>query len=409
MKASDDWCQDGEMKIRKLDEVKGEVVAKNSNGIPLITRNAYGKGNVIFMTPYYLLNMSDKKQPLALIPSFLEKIQSEVCPVQVSGNIHFLFNKMSGKQWKLVLFNHRGVYKDPYRTKQEIDPKYATEVTITAPEGTMLKEVRLNQPVKRNGNKFTVTVPSGEICVVDLDNVNFNEAPLNNEPISRKGGFFAGQDPNRGIHLDSDFTKRNGDIAADISGKNNDGKVMGAIYVGNAFKFDGKGGYVAYPISTLQDPVSEGTFECWAKPDPAIRDSKEHHIIMTNMWIKLGILNGHWNVTIYDLVKHDQISGVKVEYGKWHHLVFTWKKTTADFYVDGVKVERPGGLLIHINPLENVLYVDPIKPMIFLGSHNYCRQALFTGLISGIRIYGNYLTEKDVAGQFQKKFDFGGK
>ena len=401
VKASDDWHQAGEMKLRKLDEVKGEVVAKSANGIPLIVKNAYGKGNVIFMTPYYLLNMKDKKQPLALIPAFLEKIQSEVCPVQVSGNIHFLFNKMSGKQWKLVLFNHRGVYKDPYRTKEEVDPKYAAEVTITAPEGTTLKEVRLNQPVKRDGNKFTVTVPSGEIGVVDLDNVNFDEAPLNTEPINRKGGFFAGHDPNRGIHIDSDFTKRSGDIAADASGKNNDGKILGAVYEGNAFKFDGKGAYVVYPISTLQDPVWEGALECWANPDPAIRD-EQPHIIMSNQWIKLGILDGRWNVSFFDLAMGDQMSGGKVDYGKWHHLVFTWKKMTADFYVDGVKVERPEGPLVHVKPLEN-----PEGSQLYLGTHHYNRQALFNGLIGGVRYYGHYLTEEDVAGQFQKKFDFG--
>ncbi len=43
VKASAEWCQDGEMKIRKLDEVKGEIIAKSDSGIPLIVRNAYGK------------------------------------------------------------------------------------------------------------------------------------------------------------------------------------------------------------------------------------------------------------------------------------------------------------------------------------------------------------------------------
>lgn len=399
IKASDDWHQDGEMKVRKVDEIRGEVLAKSARDNPLIVRNAYGKGNVIFMTPYYLLNMRDKKQPLALIPAFLEKIQSEVCPVQVSGNIHFLFNKMSGKRWKLVLFNHRGVYKEPYRTKEEVDPKYASDVTITAPAGATVKEVRLSQAVKQDGNKFTVTVPSGEICVVDLDNVDFDEAPLNTEPIRRKGGFFAWQNPNRGIHLDSDFTKRSGDIAADVSGKNNNGKILGAVYEGNAFKFDGKGAYVYYPISTLQDPVQEGALECWAKPDPASRDSQQH-TIMTNQWVKLGILNERWNVSFFDRAKGDHMSGGTVDYGKWHHLVFTWKAMTADFYVDGVKVERPEGPLVHIKPLESSVVGEP---QIFLGTHHYNRQALFNGLISGVRFYGHYLTEEDVTEQFQTK------
>ena len=402
VRASDNWFQDREMKIRKLDEIKGEVVATSADGVPLIIKNAYGKGNVILMTPYYLLNMRDKKQPLPLIPAFLEKLQSEVCPVQVSGNIHFLFNKMSGKQWKLVLFNHCGVYKDPYRTKEEVDPQYAAEVTITAPEGTTAKEVRLNQPVKRDGNKFTVTVPSGEICVVDLDNVTFAEAPLNAEPIARKGGFFAAQSPNRGIHLESDFTKRDGEIAADTSGKNNYGKILGGVYEGNALRFDGKGAYVVYTLSTLRDPISEGALECWANPDPVIRDSQQH-IIMTNGWIKLGILNGRWHVSFYDGAKSDQMIGEEVDYGKWHHLVFTWNRMTADFYVDGVKVERPEGPLVHVNPLESCVAGEP---QVFLGTHHYNRTTLFGGLISGVRFYGHSLAAEDIAGQFQKRIDF---
>lgn len=401
--ASEEWLQEGEMKIRKLDEVKGQIVAKSASGAPLIVKNAYGKGNVIFMTPYFLLNVKDKKQPLPLIPSFLEQIQSEVCPVQVSGNIHFLLNKMSGNQWKLVLFNHRGVYKNPYRTKQEVDPQYAASVTITASEGTTAKEVRLNQPVTRDGNKFTVTIPSGEICVVNLDSVNFAEAALNADAIVRKGGFFDEQNRNRGIHLAADFTKRNADIAADSSGKNNHGKIVGAVYAGNAFDFDGKGAYVVYPIATTQDPISEGTLECWAKPDSAMDDGKPH-MIMTNEWIKLGIANGRWNVNFYETGRTDSMNGGKVECGKWHHLVFTWKKMTAELYVDGVRVERPEGPLFHMGPLDH--RVSYSEPRVFLGTHHYVRESLFKGLISGVRYYGHYLTEEDVAGQFQKKIDF---
>jgi len=398
VKASDDWHQDGEMKLCKLDEIKGEIIATSANGVPLLVKNAYGKGNVLFMTPYYLLNMKDKKQPLALIPSFLEKLQSEVCPVQVSGDIHFMFNKMSGQQWKLILFNHRGVYKDPFRSKEEVDSTYASVVTITAPAATIVKEVRLHQQVLQNGNQFTVTVPSGEICVVDLDNVHFDDTPLNAEPIRRKGGFFAELNPNHGLHLDCDFSKKDGDIAVDASGKGNTGIILGAVYDGNALKFNGEGSYVHYPISTLQDPVTEGTFECWAKPDASF-SGVPYQILMTNQWIKLGIRNGRWNVSIFDFAKIDHMSGGNVEYDKWHHLVFTWKEMITDLYVDGVKVEREEGPMLHVKQLE---YSDG-GASVFLGTHHYNRQALYKGLLRGVRYYGHHLTEQEVAEQFQKK------
>ena len=177
VKASDAWFNAGDMRLRKLDEVKGEVVATTENGLPLIVKNAYGKGNVIFMTPYYLLNVENKKSPHPLVSAFLEKLQSEVCPVQVAGDIHFLLNKMPGSQWKLVLFNHHGVYKDPFRSKDEIEPSFASEVTITVPAGATVKETRLNQPVTRNGNEYALTVPSGEICVVEARWHHFRRRP----------------------------------------------------------------------------------------------------------------------------------------------------------------------------------------------------------------------------------------
>ena len=160
VKASDEWVDTDNLKLRKLERINGEIVAKASNGMPLIVRNRYGKGNVIFMTPYYLLDMKDKKQPLPLIETFLEKIQEEVCPVKVSGNIHFLLNKMPDGHWKLVLLNHRGVYKNPMRTKEHFLPEYAAKVTFAAPPGTKAAEVRLHQPITKNGNIFSLTVPS---------------------------------------------------------------------------------------------------------------------------------------------------------------------------------------------------------------------------------------------------------
>jgi hypothetical protein len=306
---------------------------------------------------------------------------------------------MPDNQWKLVLFNHHGVYKDPFRSKDEIDSSYASKVTITAPAGATVKETRLNQPVTRNGNEYTLTVPSGEICVVDLNGINFDAAPIDAAPITRQGGFSEEQNSNQGIHLEYDFKKKNGNIVADSSGKGNDGKLLnGVTYEGNAAKFNGKGSYIRARVFTLKNPVSEGTFEFWAKPDPAF-SKVSYQILMTNQWIKLGILNGRWNVRIFDRAKVDQMSGGKVEYGKWNHIVFTWKKLTANLYVNGQKVIRDSGPLLHIKPLED----SDGEVDIFLGTHHYHRAALYKGLLTGVRYYGNFLTEKDVAERFGEK------
>ena len=186
---------------------------------------------------------------------------------------------------------------------------------------------------------------------------------------------------------------------ADSSGKGNDGKLLdGVTYEGNAAKFDGEGSYVRARVFTIKNPVSEGALEFWAKPDPAF-SNVSYQILMTNQWIKLGILDGRWNVSIFDQAKSDQMSGGKVEYGKWSHIVFTWKNLTADLYVNGRQVVRDSGPLLHIKPLD---YSDG-ELDVFLGTHHYDRTALYKGLLTGVRYYGHFLTAKDVAERFREK------
>ena len=397
VKAANAWIEEGNLKLRKLEKVSGSILARSPSGQPLIVKNNYGKGSVLFMTPYYLLDTQNKKKPLPMISALLEKIQQEVVPVQVSGKIHFLFNKMSGNKWKLILFNHSGVYKNPYKSHEEVDPSYASTVTITAPAGTKAKEVRLNVPVSQKGNQFTLSVPSGEVCVVDLDNIRFGGKIIDDGRITRRGGMYGDHNVNSGAHLETDFSKHAGENGTDISGKGNHGKLFHTVYENGALKFDGRKSFAVYHIKTLTDPVTEGTLECWIKPEDLKFNSYQQ--FLSNKWVKLGIRNGKWDVHFYDYSKTGLLTGPAVTENRWTHIVFTWNRQVADFYVNGVKVISPSGPYIHINPLE---YANE-APGIYLGTHFYLRRDLFKGRLKGVRYLGHYITEKDVAERFSMK------
>jgi len=394
---SEDWKTIGEMKVRELKKVSGEVLASVSS-TPLVIKNRYGKGQVVFMTPYFLLDMKNKKQPLPLLGEFLEKIQSEVCPVQVSGNIHFLFNKMDGNNWKLVLFNHRGVYKHPMRTKEHFHPEYAAEVSIDGPPGTKARELRLQAGMRQEGNRFTLTVPAGEIAVVDLEVPGFSTPPLVGMEITRKGGFFKEYNVNQGLLLKSDFDGKPGDIAVDGSGRDNHGKFIDGLKASDGLlHFNADGAYAVYHLKVPKTPVHEGMLECWARPDSSLAEKKQ--MVITNEWVKVGFDKGRWYASFYDLAKSDSITGPEVEFDQWTHLVFTWNDKLAQFYVNGKEVTRGSGPLFHVNALDGP---NDHSVKLYLGTHHHIRADLFKGQIDAVRYYGHYFDKEAVAENFQQ-------
>ena len=395
---ADEWIDIDNMKVRKVKNITGEVMAGDAS-MPLIIKNRYGQGQVIFMTPYFLLDMKNKKQPLPWLEDFLLRLQAELCPVQVSGNIHFLFNKMDGANWKLVLLNHRGVYKHPMRTKEYFFPEYAATVSIEAPPGTKAKEVRLNEKITQEGNVFTLNVPAGEIAVVDLEVPDFTAAPLSNAEITRKGGFFEEFNANHGLLLKSDFTEqRNDGLIVDESGRQNHGKLIdGLKAVDGALHFAADGAFALYYLKVPKTPLYEGTIECWVRPDSSLAENKQ--MVMTNEWIKVGMDNGRWYASFYDFAKSDSITGPQVEFDQWTHLAFTWNRNVAEFYVNGEKITRESGPLFHINALDGI---SDSNVRLFLGTHHHIRADLFKGQIDAVRYYGHYFDKKAMVHKYQE-------
>ena len=215
---------------------------------------------------------------------------------------------------------------------------------------------------------------------------------------TRKGGFFEGHNPNQGLLLKSDFTEKRGDMAVDSSGNEFHGKLIdGPVYEGGALKFDGEKSFVIYNLYPPKMPLEEGTIECWARPDGSLRHADQ--IVMTNEWISVGIEKGRWHAQFFDLVKSDAIQGDKVAFDQWTHLVFTWDKMTAGFYINGREVTRNSGPLLHVKPLDGITEVVRL----FIGTHHYQRAKMFKGLVTGVRYYGHAISEKEIHENYEKE------
>jgi hypothetical protein len=104
---------------------------------------------------------------------------------------------MSGNDWKLILINNKGTYKDTRETKEKIFPEYAKTVTFSLPKGATAKELRLNLPIRIKDGQAEVTVPSGDVAVVELKNIPFSDAPINAGVYNRKPSDPNKKDPSR--------------------------------------------------------------------------------------------------------------------------------------------------------------------------------------------------------------------
>lgn len=358
----------GRMQIHKITPAGADVLLKTAAGVPLITRYRQGKGHVVLTTPHYMLDIKNKKQPLKLLEILLEKLQSEVLPVRVDGDIQYCFNKMEGKKWKLILFNNKGTFKPPMRTCEEFFPEYAQKVTLSLPAGATAREIHLKVPVKTDGNKAELVVPPGQVAVVELDNVDFSGKVIDDSPLTRKGSLAVKEKTFRHKKLFFYSGTGEGGVSKDVKKE------------GNALRFNGKTSITTY-IVPAEHPISSGGYSCFVKPETA----DGHQVVITNGHTRVEILRGYWNIFAYD--NHTQINfrGPRVIPGKWIHVALMWDKHILRFFLDGKEIIPASGPVVFNG---SVCGVFRGKTGIYLGSHYWSRMNLFTGLIRNVRFYG---------------------
>lgn len=377
VKLSKERVRSGKMQIHKITPAGAEVVLKNKTGLPLITRCNQGKGHVILTTPHYMLNVPNPKQPLPLLADLLEKLQSELLPVKVSGDIQYCFNKMEGKKWKLILLNNKGTFKQPMATKETFHPEYAQKVTLTLPPGATAKELHLKLPVKISAGKAELTVPPGQVAVVELDNIDFTGKVIDNTPLTRKGAIEV-KVSKKSTLPKLFFYSRTGE----------GGKSQDVVKVGNALKYNGKSSITTFLVP-VKEPMNAGGYSCFVKPEHA----RGHQVAITNGHTRIEILRGRWHLFAYDNNTPFNITGPKVIPGKWTHLALSWKDNVLHFYIDGKEIIPASGPIIFNGSISGI---NKNIAGLYLGSHYWLRADLFTGLIRDIRFYGQMPSEKEI-------------
>jgi len=145
------------------------VIADDGSGHPLATVSRYGKGNVIFTAPDYLLDKKNRLLPLGRY--LLTRLTREVLPFEIRGNIGYTINR-NDKGWMVGLFNNKGVFK----TVMEyaiVDESMKSEVEIILPwepeEVTELCQERKVETTSEGGkSKVQITVPAGDVKILQI-------------------------------------------------------------------------------------------------------------------------------------------------------------------------------------------------------------------------------------------------
>jgi len=406
-------AEDG-MSIRKVKLTQAQALLVSSNGLPLLTKNAFGKGHVLLTTPPFLL-MKDKQAANPLIEQILLRLQAEVLPVSVEGDIQFLFNKLADGTWRIVLINNKGVLKKENESVETRDPAYATAVRITAPAKGKFTELMAQERLKeeRAADKKIVmlTVPPGEVRILEVKNLpaaktdstadktgSVRIMTLGAGPILEVKNLPAAKTGSAAVGAWS-FDEGKGTNTVDSSGNGYNGVIFGAQYVtnrsGHCMAFNGKDNYITLAIPA-KSATDQGTFEAWACPtiEGQAGIGIRRGFVMDSGNVMIFLNSNRWGAMIYDGVNVFNVEGPVAGTNQWAHLAVTWSSdNVARFYVDGQEVERA----VHMR------FIRPLglKQLIYVGVQSSALRGPFRGLIDDVRIYDRELTAPDIQQRYQ--------
>ena len=172
-------CMKNGYRIDLIQPAGARVFHKTPDGIPLFTRNRYGKGSVIVTTPQFLIPETNKWNEQALtassgqlkfpyIKKLLTVLSAEVNPVKVEGDVKFGLNKTSSGWW-LYLFNNKGVMKmagEPER----LDPKRAVKVKVDFHRLKVrdVRELRSGRKLAVKNNRLELEIGPGDFKILEL-------------------------------------------------------------------------------------------------------------------------------------------------------------------------------------------------------------------------------------------------
>ncbi|MCD4824582.1 MAG: carbohydrate-binding family 9-like protein [Phycisphaerae bacterium] len=151
------------------------LVEGNKKTVPLVLSNKYGKGRVIVTAPDYLKESGSKTQMLKLFSHLMRRLNSELLPVAVEGNVEYIVNR-NKSGWVVTLINNEGVYKPPgqkpiVKSEENVVAKVILKRNAAAKvskvsEWLTGKELKLAETPQ--GMEVTLTVPAGDVRIIEF-------------------------------------------------------------------------------------------------------------------------------------------------------------------------------------------------------------------------------------------------
>lgn len=347
-----------------------KVLSKSKDGGVFARRREFGRGALIVTEPKYLAG-ADPEQPSDELKGLLMKLQEEVMPFKVTGDVEFAVQNMGQGRWKLLLVNNKGVLKDPWAEKETVDGTYASDVTVDAGAGAEVHEIYAGAKVERTGTCVKLTVPPGGVRVLEI---GMPARPAADAP--------------RPIAV----WKLAGDARAEPDGRMT-GKCFDERWAKDA------SGLVYYEASHPKTsigvranpgyPLLSGSITLWAKPNlgfGGFSDRGGYPFAARFLWIALH--EGRWDLVAFD---GPRIRGPAAKDGRWTFLAATWTANTVRFYVDGVEFACDGVPLKKFIPIWDGQFE--------LGTKGRGRRT-FGGGISTVRLYAGELSSEEVKARY---------
>jgi hypothetical protein len=184
------------------------------------------------------------------------------------------------------------------------------------------------------------------------------------------------------------------------SAAGNNGSVIGNVTfvpgeVGQAFSFDGTGGYVEATATQAIDPPVVSV-EAWVNsaavaPDAYIVDKGAGATGDGSYALYTGPDGGlRFYVSDGTTTIESPDAGASLWDGNWHHVVGTYDGSTVRLYVDGTEVGSGTAANLTVN------YSLPINNNLYLGTYNGQSQNAFSGLLDEVSIFNRVLSPTEI-------------